>query len=82
MDLLRQMEERIANGKTIEESCMEAKITNSTYLRWRKESSDAGDGQAHRLRELEQENANLRRLVAELCLHKLVLRDIISSGGL
>jgi hypothetical protein len=61
---------------------MEVKITKPTYLRWRKEYSDAGDGQAQRLRKLEQENANLRRLVSELCLHKLALRNIIASGGL
>ena len=82
MEFLRQIDESIANGKTTEESCMEVEITKATYLRWRKEHSDAGDSQAQRLRELEQENANLRRLVSELCLHKLALRDIIASGGL
>jgi putative transposase len=82
MGLLRQIDESIAKGKTTEESCMEAEITKSMYLRWRSEFSDAGDGQTQRIRELEQENANLRRLVAELCLQKLALRDIIASGGL
>ncbi len=82
MELLRQIEEGIANGKTIAESCMEAKISKSMYLRWRKEYRNAGNGHAHRLSELEQENANLKRLVSELCLQKLVLRDIITSGGL
>jgi hypothetical protein len=82
MELLGQIDESIANGKTTAESCIEIKITKVTYLRWRKEYGDTGDGQARRLRELEQENANLRRLVSELCLHKLALRDIIASGGL
>ena len=82
MELLRQIEEGIANGKTIAESCMEAKISKSMYFRWRKEYRNAGNGHAHRLSELEQENANLKRLVSELCLQKLVLRDIITSGGL
>jgi uncharacterized protein YdcH (DUF465 family) len=41
-----------------------------------------GDGQEQRLSELKQENANLRRLVSELCLQKLALRDIIASEGL
>jgi len=82
IELLRQIEEGIASGKTIAESCMEAKISTPMYLKWRKERSDAEDGPAQRLRELEQENANLKRLVSELCLHKLALRDIIASGGL
>jgi len=82
MELLRKIEDGIANGKTITESCVEAKIAATTYLRLRNERSDAADDQAQRLRELEQENANLKRLVSELCLHKLALRDIIASGGL
>ncbi|MGA9134097.1 MAG: transposase [Candidatus Sulfotelmatobacter sp.] len=81
-ELLRQIEEGIANGNTIAESCMDAKISKSMYLRWRKEYRNAGNGHAHRLSELEQENANLKRLVSELCLQKQALRDIISSGGL
>ena len=82
IELLRQREESIANGKTIAVSCMEAKIRKEMYWKWRKEYGDAGGDQAKRLRELEQENANLKRLVSELCLHKLALRDIIASGGL
>ena len=81
MEILRQIDEGVANGKTTAEGCLEAKITKAMYLRWRKEYSDARDGQARRLRELEQENANLKRLVSELCLHKLALRDIIARGG-
>jgi hypothetical protein len=82
MELLRQIDKSLANGKSTEESCMEAKITKSLYLRWSKKYSGAGDSQEPRLRELELENANLRRLVSELCLQKLALRDIIASGGL
>lgn len=82
MELLRQIEEGIASGKTIAESCMEAKVSKWMYSRWRIERSEPEDGQAQRLRKLEQENTNLRRLVSELCLHKQTLRDIIASGGL
>jgi hypothetical protein len=82
MELVRQIDESVANGKTAAESCMQAKINKATYFRWRKRYCGAGDGQSQRLRELEQENANLRRLVSELSLHKLALRDIIASGGL
>ena len=82
MELLRKIDASVASGKTIAESCTEAKVTEATYLRLRMEFCDAGDNQTQRLMVLERENANLRRLVAELCLQKLALRDIIASGGL
>ncbi len=82
IELLRQIEESIANGKTIVESCLEAEISMTMYSRWRNEFSQARDGQAKRIRELEQENANLRRLVSELSLQKQAMRDIIASQGL
>jgi hypothetical protein len=82
MELRRQIDESIANGKTTAQSCLEAKITMAMYLRWRREYSGGGEAQAKRIRELEQENVNLKRLVSELCLQKLALRDIIASGGL
>jgi hypothetical protein len=46
------------------------------------ERSLAGDAQAQRLWELEHENAKLRRIVCELSLQKLTLKDFIASGGL
>lgn len=81
-ELVARIEEGIANGKTIAESCMEARVSTSMYFRWRRDSTDARDDPAERLKKLEQENANLKRLVSDLCLQKLVLRDIIASGGL
>ncbi len=51
-----------------------------TYFRWRKEYGGLQIDQAKRLKELEQENAKLKRLVANLSLDNLVLKDI-SSGN-
>ncbi len=51
-----------------------------TYYRWRNEYGGLKVDQARRLKELEQENAKLKRLVSELSLEKLVLKDI-SSGN-
>jgi hypothetical protein len=82
MKLLRQINEGVANGKTTAESCMEANISKTMYARWSKEYGGVEDDRALQIRELEQENANLKRLVSELCLQKLALRDIIASGGL
>ncbi len=57
-----------------------AHITEQTYYRWRKEYGGLQVDQARRLKELEQENAKLKRLVAELSLDKLVLKDIASGN--
>ena len=79
--LLRQVEVAVANGKTTPGlACKEAGITEQTYYRWRKEYGGLQVDQARRLKELEQENAKLKRLVAELSLDKLVLKDIASGN--
>jgi putative transposase len=51
-----------------------------TYYRWRTEYGGLKVHQARRLKELEQENAKLKRLVSELSLEKLVLKDIASGN--
>ena len=78
--LLRQIEVAIANGKLTPQACREAGIKEQSYYRWRKEYGGLQVDQARRLKELEQENAKLKRLVAELSLDKLVLKDIASGN--
>ena len=80
MNLLRQIEEEIANGKTTPQACKEAEITQQTYYRWRKEFGGLKLDQAKRLKELEQENAKLKRLVAELSLEKQILNEGIARA--
>ena len=79
VNLLRQIEVEIANGKTTPQACKEAEITQQTYYRWRKEFGGLKLDQATRLKELERENAKLKRLVAELSLEKQILKDV--AGG-
>ena len=55
-------------------------ITEQMYYRWRKEYCALQVDQARRLKELESENAKLKRLVSELSLEKLVLKDIASGN--
>jgi len=74
--VLRQVEVGIANGKTTPQACRETGITEQTYYRWRKEYGGLKLEQAKRLKELEKENAQLKRLVAELSLEKQILRDV------
>ena len=80
VSMLRQIEVGTANGKTAPLACKEAGITEQTYYWWRKEYGGLQVDQARRLKELEQENAKLKRLVADLSLDKLVLKDIASGN--
>jgi len=61
--VLRQIEVEIANGKTTPQACKEAEITQQTYYRWRKEYGGLKLDQAKRLKELERENAKLKRTI-------------------
>jgi putative transposase len=76
VNVLRQIEVAIANGKSTPLACKEAGIIEQTYYRWRKEYGGLKVDQAKRLKELEQENGKLKRLVAELSLDKQILQDI------
>jgi putative transposase len=78
--LLRQIEVEIANGKSTPQACKEAEITIQTYYRWRKEFGGLKLDQAKRMKELERENAKLKRLVAELSLEKQILKDVASGN--
>jgi len=80
VNLLRQIEVEIANGKTTPQACKEAEITQQTYYRWRKEYGGLKLDQAKRLKELEKENTKLKRLVAELSLEKQVLKDVAEGN--
>jgi len=80
VNLLRQIEVEIANGKTAPQAAREVGITEQTYYRWRKEFGGLKLEQARRLKELEKENCRLKRLVAELSLEKQVLREVAQGN--
>jgi putative transposase len=66
-------------GKVMLEVCRELGITDATYYKWRKEYGGMKIDQAKRLKELERENARLKRAVADLTLDKLILQDVASG---
>jgi putative transposase len=76
VNVLRQIEVAMANVKTTPLACKEAGATEQTFYRWRKEYGSLKVDQAKRLKELEQENSKVKRLVAELSLDKQILQDI------
>ena len=77
---LRQIEGQLATGKSLALACKEAGISEQSYYRWRKEYGGLQLEQAKRLKELERENARLRRLVADLSLEKQVLKDVAQGN--
>jgi putative transposase len=79
--LLRQIEVTMGQGKSAQLACRESDISEQSYYRWRKEYGGLDLDQARRMKDLEKENARLKRLVADLSLEKQVLKDI-SSGNL
>ena len=76
---LRQIEVQLAQGKSIALACKDAAISEQSYFRWRKEYGGLQIEQAKRLKDLERENARLRRLVADLSLEKQILKDVASG---
>ena len=78
--LLRQAEVELAQGKRVGEVCRGLGISEQSYYRWRKEYGGLGVEKAKRLKELEKENARLRRLVADLALEKQILKDIAQGN--
>ncbi len=77
---LRQIEVQMAQGKSLALAYKEAGISEQSYYRWRKGYGGVPIEQAKRLKELERENARLRRLVADLALEKQVLKDVASGN--
>ncbi len=80
VNLLRQIEVEVANGKTTPQACRDAGIHTQAYYRWRKVFGGLKIDQAKRLKELEKENSRLKRLGAELSLEKQVLRDVAQGN--
>jgi len=72
---LRQAEVAVAQGQTVAQACKAIGITEQTYYRWRKEYGGLKTDQAKRFKELERENARLKRLLADAELDKAILRE-------
>jgi len=72
--VLRQADD----GTSIGEVCRKAGISEATFYNWRKKYAGLMPSEMKRLRQLEEENAKLKRLVADLSLDKAMLQDVVS----
>ena len=73
--ILRQAEE----GTAIGEVCRKAGISEATFYNWRKKYAGLMPSEMKRLRQLEEENGKLKKLVADLSLDKAMLQDVLSK---
>ena len=74
---LRQAEIRTSEGKTIAEAVRELGISEQTYYRWRKQYGGMEVNEARRLKELEQQNGRLKRLVADQALDLSINKEVL-----
>ena len=72
---LRQAEVLQGQGRSVSEACRELAISEQTHYRWKKEYGALKLDQAKRLRELENENARLKKVVADLSLDCAILKE-------
>ena len=77
---LREAEVLLSQDKTVAQVCKQIGITEQTYYRWRKEYGGIRTDPAKRLKDLEKENARLKRLLADAELDKAILREAASGN--
>ena len=78
--ILRKIEILCGQGSTVEKAVKQEGINLQTYYRWRKVYGQMGTSDARRFRELEKENSQLKKLVADLSLDNAILRDVNSKN--
>ena len=72
---LRQVE----TGTRVSEVCRKMRISEQTFFRWKRKYGGLGVSELRRLRQLEEENRRLKRMVADLSLDKQMLQDVLSK---
>jgi transposase-like protein len=77
---LREVEVLQSSGQSITEICRQVGIKEQTYYKWRKEYGGMRVDQAKRLKEIEQENIRLRKLVADLSLDNAILKETVRGN--
>jgi putative transposase len=75
LNLLRQIELSLASGSDVASACRSAGVSDATYYNWRKRYGGMGRSQLHEFKTMEKENSRLKKIVAELELDKLILKE-------
>lgn len=75
LKLLREIELALASGHDVATACRSAGISDATYYNWRKRFGGMAKSQLSEMKALEKENMRLKKIVAELELDKLILKE-------
>ena len=76
---LREAEVLLSQGQTVKQVCRALEVSEQTYYRWRREYGGLNTTQAKKLKELEKENARLKKLVADISLDNAILKEVLSK---
>jgi transposase-like protein len=77
--MLREAEAKVAEGQTVEGVCREMGVSDATYYHWRRTYGHLKVDQAKRLKDLQKENARLKKLVADLSLDNAILKETLEG---
>ena len=77
---LREAEILLNQGANVGEACRKIGVTEQSYYRWRKEYGGMRIEQAKRLKDLEKENARLKKLVADISLDNAILKEVAEGN--
>ena len=77
---LREAEVLLSQGQTVAQASKQLGVSDQTYYRWRRELGGMRTSQVRKLKDLENENARLKKLVADLSLDNAILKEAISGN--
>ncbi len=78
---LREATAMLASGQSLAQVIQSLGVSEATYHRWKDQYGGMRSGEARRLKDLEQENARLKSLVADLSLDKAILKEALDHLG-
>ena len=78
--MLREAEVALAQGMTVGEICCQLSVSEQSYYRWRKQYGGLKISQVKRMKDMERENARLKKAVAELTLDKVILKEALEGN--
>ena len=70
----------VESGRTVKDVCRESGISDATFYNWRAKYGGMQPSDLKRLRELEQENARLKRMYADLSLDNQILKELVGKN--
>ncbi len=77
LNLLRQIDLELASGADVQSACRKVGVSDATYYNWRKRFGGMVKSQLQEFKTLEKENSRLKRIVADLELDKLILKETL-----